>query len=333
LVIFFLAIFCSISALNSALAFDLKSNHKLQNIEFEHDGLDRHFEVYIPTKILEQKNSPAVIMLHGGGGDIDSIRYSTQIEDLADEEGFVVIYPEGTGKKLFRKIFAVWNAKDCCPPEQEKRADDLGFIREVISRAVLQFNLNPKRIYVAGHSNGAMMAYNVACNLSEKVAAIAAVGAVPGKLLMASCNPKRFVPTLHIHGKLDQCAKFEGGRCGGCFASLLSKSEPENFWDCDSVSDFWHKLQAIAGEKSEAYNYYKVGEASCARAGSREKERSLCIIGDNGHVWPGGNYGIICKRSNARMCQRVKEVLGPASSSLNANKQIWEFFMRHSLDK
>jgi len=124
---------------------------------------------------------PLVIVLHGGGGTGEDQVKLTEggLNTLADKEGFIVVYPDGFDKH--------WNdgrsGEETGYRTQEENIDDVGFISSLISYFIKELNIDPKRVYVTGMSNGAMMSYRLACELTEKIAAVAPVaGNMPQNL-------------------------------------------------------------------------------------------------------------------------------------------------------
>ena len=130
------------------------------------------------------------------------------LNQKADQEGFLAVYPNGTGR--FSSL--TWNGGNCCGSAMQQRVDDVAFIDAVLDDLANVVNVDTKRVYATGISNGAIMAYRLASELSERIAAIAPVA---GPMGTATCSPRRAVSVLHFHGTDDQFAPFNGGRGGG----------------------------------------------------------------------------------------------------------------------
>ncbi|MDE2335763.1 MAG: hypothetical protein KGL10_00455, partial [Alphaproteobacteria bacterium] len=180
-------------------------------------GRDRTYLVHIPDNVSGHKNLPVVIMLHGGGGNAAQFAEQTGMNAVADKNGFIAVYPEGT--KAMLGNFRTWNAGRCCGKAMRGKSDDVAFISRIIDALAQKYAIDTKRVYATGHSNGAMMSYRLACQLSDKIAAVAPVS---GQRVFDDCHPKRAVAILHIHGTADPCALYNGGNaCGGCFSHFL----------------------------------------------------------------------------------------------------------------
>ena len=113
-------------------------------------GAERSYLTYTPRSLTEP--APLVIMLHGGGGNSENGLTMSGFNTLAEREGFVAVYPEGSGKRRFK----TWNAGHCCAYALEQHVDDVGFISDLIDRLVAEGVADPSRVYVTGMSNGAM---------------------------------------------------------------------------------------------------------------------------------------------------------------------------------
>jgi polyhydroxybutyrate depolymerase len=175
----------------------------------------------------EQEAWPLVLVLHGAFSTADAMERQSGFSELADREGFVVAYPNGIG--LFGYL-QHWNAGHCCGLAEMDRVDDVGFLRYVIRDVASRVHIDPQRVYVVGHSNGAMLAYRFAAENSESTAAVGVVAGclgsskgAPQRGLMrwgpqgragAVCRigpPKTPVPLIAIHGRDDETVPWAGG--------------------------------------------------------------------------------------------------------------------------
>jgi polyhydroxybutyrate depolymerase len=150
---------------------------KLFDENLQHDGRMRRFLVH---DFSGGKRAPVVIALHGGGGHPENAVDISQFDVIAARERFIAVYPGGTGGTPGGRLLT-WNAGHCCAYARENKIDDVGFISAMIDQLVRSGRADPKRIYVTGMSNGAMMTHVLARELPEKIAAIGPiVGAVFG---------------------------------------------------------------------------------------------------------------------------------------------------------
>lgn len=175
------------------------------------DGRDRTYHVFAPVRA--DTSMPLLVALHGGLGSGMQFRDNSGFDDLAEEHGFIVVYPDGI-RIVENRDNRVWNGGGCCGPAAEGRrdVDDVSFIAAVIDDVRATYPIDDSRIYVTGHSNGAIMAYRLACELSATIAAIAFQS---GSIEIDDCAPPQPVSVLHLHGLDDASIDIDGGTGDG----------------------------------------------------------------------------------------------------------------------
>ncbi len=179
----------------------------------------RPYNFHVPSGYDETKATPLVIMLHGysASGVIEEVYF--QLTATSDAQTFLYAYPDGT-KDPKNNLF--WNADDACCDFYSIRVDDVAYVNAIIDDVSSKYDVDPKRIFVVGHSNGAFMSHRLACDSSDRIAAIASLaGAVwddPSK-----CNPSSKISVLDIHGNADPTIAYDGGIVagGGSYPSEL----------------------------------------------------------------------------------------------------------------
>lgn len=298
------------------------------------DGLDRRVLVHVPASYRSFVPHPIVFALHGGGGNADGSVEYFELNELADQEGFIAAYPEGTGRRVFGKLFGSWNAGRCCAPALDQGVDDVGYFEAVIELLDRNFNIDQDRVYVMGMSNGAQMSYRLACEIADKIAAIAASGSTGS---YEPCIPTRPVPVLHIQGRLDPCSPYQGGQCGGCMADLLTKlgfTVEKRLWTCGSVPDYLQQWSRLNQCRGEAQQWNENRSAQCVSYDRCENgaEVVLCTVEGMGHTWAGrSSYAAdACVRNpEGDVCNTWIEIVGPLGEGFPANETIWAFFERH----
>jgi polyhydroxybutyrate depolymerase len=155
-------------------------------------GYARSYDLHVPPQYDGKTLLPLVIALHPFGNDAASFAKATGFNQKADAEGFFVVYPQGLENS--------WNAGSCCRPSSQQIYDDAGFIKMLLAKLKSDLTVNNSRVYVAGESNGGMMAYRLACDYPEDFAAIAAVSATS---VVTQCNASGPVSVLAVHGTAD----------------------------------------------------------------------------------------------------------------------------------
>ncbi len=304
----------------------------------QHDGLTRKYKVYIPSDYNPTKPTPLVMVFHGGGGNMDRAPHYFGFNKLADQENFIVVYPEGTGTRIVGNLLGTWNGGDCCGPAYDNNVDDVGFIKKMLAKIESEFNVDKKRIFATGMSNGAIMTYRLACEMSDQIAAIAPVASVGH---YKKCQPSRPVATLHIHGLNDPCAPYNGcEKCQSCIQTYLSKlglkvkTRPSHSLPVPKFINNWKNLNHCSDKTKSVYQSKDADcfeYLNCAKNSTVE----LCSIKNLGHTWPGRtSYGTdACQKNpHGHLCNLWKETVGPLNKNFPANKIIWKFFTEHPLN-
>jgi polyhydroxybutyrate depolymerase len=271
-----------------------------------HDGITRSYVVRTPAKRLRPDAPvPLVLVLHGGGGNAPNAEQMTGFTEKARREGFIVVYPEGSGR--LKTNLLTWNAGHCCGYAMENKVDDVGFIRALIDEISRRYPVDPRRVYVTGMSNGGMMTHRLGIELSDRIAAIAPVVAT---VFGDEKKPAHAVSALMINGSLDENVPPAGGAPGGRGTQAWDGTptrpvlEQATFW----ASSGSCKPEATKSD-TKAWTHWRY---ACPTRTSVE----LYLVKDNGHAWPGGKPG--SRRGD------------PPSESLEATDVIWDFFRTHA---
>ncbi|MCB2225027.1 MAG: polyhydroxybutyrate depolymerase [Actinobacteria bacterium] len=210
------------------------------------DGRERTYRLYVPPGLAEGEAVPLLVALHGGTGSGAQFAENSGFDAVADREGFIVVYPDGTPIAGTRAL--VWNGGACCGPAREdlQDVDDVGFLSALIEALVAGYPVDADRVYVTGHSNGAIMSYRMACEAADRVTAAAFQA---GTIEIGDCDPARPISVLAIHGTGDTSIPIDGGsgqgltqhpfaspqesiatmaRLDGCDATPVESVDPEN---------------------------------------------------------------------------------------------------------
>ncbi len=166
--------------------------------------LKRTYYLYVPKDFSVDEPVPVVMVFHGYGQEGSYMVPATGFDNLADANGFFVVYPNGTdpGGELS------WNAGECCGYAHQNGIDESAFVRQILADLGSWAAVDPKRIYATGFSNGGILSYRLACDMSDTLAAVAPVS---GTLFYDGCKPKQPVSVIHIHGSTDDTVPFAGG--------------------------------------------------------------------------------------------------------------------------
>lgn len=268
----------------------------------QHQNLTRHYMVHVPKRYQASQPTPMVVSMHGGGGNM---RYQATdayygLISKSESAGFIAVFPNGYSR--FNGKLATWNAGICCGKARDQQVDDIGFIRAMVAEMQTRANIDPKRIYANGMSNGGMMAYRLACELPDTFSAIAAVAGTDGTHV---CTPSRAVSVLHIHALNDERVLFNGG----------SGSESNTHADFVSVPNTVSKWVKLNGCNATPTRVLQNNGAYCDvfSACQQNTQVKLCVTETGGHSWPGG--------------KKVRDHQS-GSTAINATDMIWEFYSR-----
>lgn len=268
-------------------------------------GVERSYHMHEPAQFVPGTR-PLVLVLHGGGGNGVISAAMSGFNAKADAEGFLAVYPNGSGR--FGERLLTWNAGHCCAYAMRERANDVGFIGDLIDELVRRDRVDPKRVYVTGMSNGAMMSFRLGRELAHKLAAIAPV---VGAMFGDETPPAVPMPVIMFNSRTDKSVPFEGGpakiRAGTAVGDADYK--PAAF-----ALDFWAKANrcapppAVAREPGVTITRYDRCEG-----GARVV---LYALEGGGHSWPGGRAS---GRSGA----------DEPDANVRATDLMWDFFKQH----
>ncbi len=267
--------------------------------------LKRSYKVHIPPSYDGKNPLPVVLVLHGAAMNGPIMEWFCGLSKKADEAGFIAVYPNGTGPG---GTLLTWNAGAFPGALNPQRADDVAFIRNVLDDLAVAARVDRKRVYAAGISNGAMMAYRLAAEMPERIAAIAAVA---GVMCLDKPEPKRPMPILHFHGTRDALVPFEGTKSTG----------PFRFPSVMDNVQLWVKVNGCAESPKETELPLKDDKLQVVRKDystpSAKAPVILYVVEGGGHTWPG--------------MERHAAFLGATTLNISANDVIWDFFRQFAL--
>lgn len=178
-----------------------------------HKGLDRYYLIYTPTTITDNDEAPVLFALHGYGSSAETHKAYTMHEPFANTNKAIVVYAQGYKlETALTSSSSHWNVGAWTIGST---VDDIDFINTIIDLIDDKAAINKNRIYSSGMSNGGFMSYNLACNLSSRIAAIVSVTGSFSAEMLADCNPEHPTPVMQIHGTLDPTVPFNGNSALG----------------------------------------------------------------------------------------------------------------------
>ncbi len=279
------------------------------DFSFEYGGWMRTYKVHIPPSYKTTMPAPLILSFHGGGGDSGRMaidKYYNLISK-SNEEGFIVAFPNGVSKVKSGKR-ATWNAGSCCGYARDNKVDDVGFVEAMLEDIDGKYSINSNKVYAIGFSNGGMFSYRLACELTDRFAAIASVA---GTENCDNCAPSKAISVMHIHAKDDGYVLFDGGS-GDVFKD---KSKVTNFTPVPETISRWVRRNDC--DSSPRRVLEKEGVYCDLYSGCADNVRvMLCVTETGGHSWPGG--------------QKPREKADTPSNAISAVDEIWEFFKSQS---
>ena len=254
------------------------------------NGTYRNFITYIPSIYNSSQPTPLIFNLHGMTSTAWQQMWYGDFRDIADTANFIIVHPQGL---LDNTGVTHWNLG-------QSNIDDIGFLNSLYSYIVSNYNINLDQVYSTGMSNGGYMSYYLACNMSDKIAAIASVTGAMGSLTQLNCNPNHPTPVMEIHGTADFTVPFN---------DIINGIE---YWidynNCNLIADTTLIPDLNFGDLSTV-------EHIVYNNGDNGVTTELFKIINGGHTWPGSNI------SN-----------GVTNYDINASIEIWKFFSKYDIN-
>ena len=261
-----------------------------------HDSLQRNYIVYVPASYNSANPMPLVISFHGYGSNATNNFNASDFNGIADTAGFIVVYPQGA----LRQGSTHWNVGGWV---FGSTVDDLGFTDALIDTVSSNYSVDSNRIYSVGISNGGYMSILLACQLSHRIAAVAAIAGSMTFQTFNACNPQHPTPLMQIHGTADGFVPYNGNI----------------FWtkSINAVLQYWSSYNNCCSAATT------INLPDLNTTDSSTVEYSIYNGGDNGttvehykvvgggHTWPG---------------------LGSGNMDIHASKEIWKFFNKYDLN-
>jgi polyhydroxybutyrate depolymerase len=303
------------------------------------ENVDRSYVVHLPKGYDEKQHYPVVVLLHGLNQEADDMERLTRFNELADKDGVIAVYPSAlqgrwnvgvqpTPERNYRRgpyRRPGWGGypgggyprgggqREPAQQNRSAHADDIDFFNHMLDKLANKFSVDASRVYFAGLSFGGMMATRVACSLTDRVAAVATVGAAMPKTMV--CVPSRPLPVVMINGTSDPVVKYDGG---------VGKNGRIQTISVEDTAKDWAKLNHCA----EKPNHSKL--PSKGKGGMETKVATyegcqegaqvvLYSVKGAGNTWPGGEQ------------YEVENTIGKTSEDLNANDVIWSFLVTKKL--
>ena len=264
-----------------------------------HNNIERSYILYVPANYDGANSVPLVLNLHGYSSNAGQQMIYSEFYEIAETEGFILIHPEGTIDDMG---FQFWNSG------YFSEVDDVGFLSTLIDTISSEYNINTNRVYSMGMSNGGFMSYRLACELSDKISAIASVTGSMSTNQINTCNPMNPVPIMQIHGTSDPTVLYNGD------SGIEAIDEVISFWvnfnNCNTQPIFNNIADVNLIDLCTVEHYiYENGD--------NDTSIELYKIINGGHTWPGAAIPLVGNNTN---------------QDINASQVIWEFFNKYDIN-
>jgi len=269
------------------------------NASITHDGIQRDYILYIPELYDGNTTVPLVLNFHGFGSSASQQMFYGDFRDIADTEGFLLVHPEGTtfiGNQFWNVGF----------PGLSSNIDDVGFTEALIDELATLYAIDLDRVYATGMSNGGFMSFLLACQLSEKIAAVASVTGSMTQDTFDDCNAQHPTPILQIHGTEDDVVLYNENNLSLPIPDVISYWVDHNNCETTPTTTTLPDVDVSDGSTIE-HSVYEDGDNGVTT-------EHMKVIG-GGHTWPGS-------------------VLNTAGTNqdIDASMEIWLFFSRYDID-
>lgn len=273
------------------------------------DGRTRRYRLYVPSSLAAGQPAPLLVALHGGLGSSAQFAANSGFDELAEANGFIVVYPDGIGARPDGSGPQTWNGGYCCGPAVRQDVDDVGFIRLLLDTLAADLSIDPARVVAAGHSNGAILAYRLACELSDRIVGI---GVQAGSLGVDACTPSQVVSVIHLHGTADTNHPIDGGRGSGVAGVEFrsARAAVEALAAADGCAD--------EPRSSTDPSNPDLAVATWSGCGSGVEVRYVVVDGAT-HAWMG----------HPAASAAAAAYVGEPYADLDASRAIWSFLATH----
>lgn len=263
----------------------------------------RTYELFVPEGYDADTPIPLVMVLHGASGSGARSQSWLGFDELAEAENFIVVYPDG--------LYNNWDFGAGVPiPNGTIQVDDVGYLTYVVDELEGTYNIDPAQVFVAGMSNGAIMAYRLACEAPDTFKAVAGVAA--GVYTMAVQNCDQPIPVLFIQGSEDQIIPWDGTMLNDQYVGL-SAADSLSFWaqlnGCNIKTDAVIQTDLPDTDKEDSSTVKHISMTDCAEG---TQVQFYAVVGGR-HTWPGHPFD-------------VEMELGTLNMDMDATQVIWDWF-------
>ncbi len=282
-------------------------------------GAEHDVRVYVPTTYDGSSEFPLVMNFHGFGSTGDQQAAFTGYEDLAEEEGFVVVHPTAVPSSTDEQGRNSWET----PATDDPAKDDVAFTNQLLDLLIEDYCVDAARVYATGMSGGGLFTSQLVCEMSDRLAAAVSVAAI---YFPASCDPAETVPFIAIHGTDDPTVPFDGDLTGTRF-----ESEPfAQLLFSTPIPDQFAQFAAVMGCDPEAERIQTSTDVFTTTYSGCDDDVPLVfheVVG-GGHAWPSSPL----TEPDSPVVEQLTQLQGYSTFDIDATADAWAFFEQHTRD-
>ena len=292
-------------------------------LEIDVDGVRRSAVVFVPDHASITDPLPLLLVFHGSAWNGRVMQTTTGFSNLAEEEGFIAVYPNGSGPSDILS----WNARYCCSFALERDVDDLAFIDQLLDVLLSSYPVDPAHVYATGFSNGGMLSYILALERPDRFAAVAVVS---GSMVASQQQTGIPVPILIIHGTSDSIIPYSGG--WGTLRTLSGKTEPSI--PAEDAAGFWITNNSCTPSKVVTLRERTARIQTYVDCNDQVSVVFITLL-EGGHDWPT----VQRNESDFLLTEDAADLFSVISNDvlsldvlevgLDASQTIWDFFKQY----
>lgn len=267
------------------------------NASITHDGMQRDYILYVPAIYDGTTNVPLLFNFHGYTSNANQQLFYGDFRPIADTANFIVVHPQGTLDNTGNTHFNVgWGGST---------VDDVSFTSALLDTLISQYAIDVERVYSTGMSNGGYMSFNLACNLSDRIAAVGSVTGAMVSTTLANCNASHTTPIIQIHGTNDATVPYNGSAWSGGIPDILDFWSTYNGCNPTPVIEAMPDTDPTDGSTVEKHSYYD--NNGCTTVLHYK-------ISGGGHTWPGAPIDI-----------------GGTNYDIDGSVEVWKFVSQFNI--
>jgi len=282
--------------LASTLVFSAFAQQTI-NASITHGGMQRDYILYIPAVYDGTTNVPLLLNFHGYTSNANQQLFYGDFRPIADTANFIIVHPQGTLDNTGNTHFNVgWGGSS---------VDDVSFTSALLDTLISQYAIDVDRVYSTGMSNGGYMSFHLACNLSDRIAAVGSVTGAMVSTTLSNCNASHTTPVIQIHGTNDVTVPYNGSAWSGGIPDILNFWSSYNGCNPTPVIEAMPDTDPTDGSTVEKHSYYDNNGCTTVRHYK---------ISGGGHTWPGAPIDI-----------------GGTNNDIDGSLEVWKFVSQFNI--